>query len=167
MSLNDSLAAMQQWPLYAAIAESDWLFPSLESLYVIAITLVVGSIIVVDLRLIGVAGAKRPLAAFMAQFLPVTWTAFIFAALTGGLMFLAKPVSYAGTPFSSPSSSCCWRRASIWAPSTSSCSVRPTRAARISGLASLTIWISVVALGRWIGFTIGSVRQPPGNASRR
>jgi len=159
MSLTDALTALQALPLSTAIAESDWIFPMIESLHVIAITLVVGSIIVVDLRLIGVAARTRPLAAFTAQFLPITWCAFALAALTGGLMFLAKPVSYAGNIFFlaklllllAAGLNMAAFHLFVERPAHQG---RADGAARLSGLASLTIWIGVVALGRWIGFTI-------------
>jgi hypothetical protein len=159
MSLNDVLTALQALPFSTAIAESDWLFPTIESLHVIAITLVVGSIIVVDLRLIGVAAAKRPLAAFTAQFLPITWSAFALAALTGALMFLAKPVSYVGNVFFlsklilllAAGLNMGVFHLFLEGPAHKG---QALGAARASGLASLTIWIGVVALGRWIGFTI-------------
>jgi hypothetical protein len=142
MSLNDVLTTLQGLPLSTAIAESDWLFPTIESLHVIAITLVVGSIIVVDLRLIGVAA-----------------TAFILAALTGSLMFLAKPVSYVGNVFFLS------KLALLLAAGLNMGAFhlfverrahqgQALSATRAFGLASLTIWIGVVALGRWIGFTI-------------
>ncbi len=159
MSLNDVLNAIQQWPLSTAIAESDWLFPTIESVHVIAITLVVGSIIVVDVRLIGFGAPKRPLAAFTAQFLPITWSAFALAALTGSLMFLAKPVSYVGNVFFLS------KLALLLAAGINMGAFhlfveqrahqgQALGATRVFGLLSLTIWISVVALGRWIGFTI-------------
>jgi hypothetical protein len=159
MSLTDVLTALQTLPLSTAIAESDWLFPMIESLHVIAITLVVGSIIVVDLRLIGVAATNRPLAAFTAQFLPITWSAFALAALTGSLMFLAKPVSYVGNVFFLS------KLALLLAAGLNMSAFhlfverrahqgQALVATRVFGLTSLTIWIGVVALGRWIGFTI-------------
>jgi len=159
MSLTDVLTSLQALPLSTAIAESDWLFPTIESLHVIAITLVVGSIIVVDLRLIGVAATNRPLGAFTAQFLPITWTAFALAALTGSLMFLAKPVSYVGNVFFLS------KLALLLAAGLNMAAFhlfverrahqgQALGATRVFGLTSLTIWIGVVALGRWIGFTI-------------
>ena len=43
-----------------AIAESDWLFPGLEAIHVIALTTVVGSIAMVDLRLLSLLLRKAP-----------------------------------------------------------------------------------------------------------
>jgi len=159
MTLNDLLTSLQNLPFSTVIAESDWIFPTLESAHVIAITLVVASITVVDLRLIGLASAKRPLAAFTAQFLPITWSAFVIAGLTGGLMFLAKPTSYVGNIFFLS------KLGLIAAAGVNMIAFhlfverrahqgQALGVARASGLASLTLWIGVVALGRWIGFTI-------------
>jgi len=159
MSLNDLLSTLQSLPLSTAIAESDWIFPTIESVHVIAITLVFGSILVVDLRLIGLASTKRPLAAFTTQFLPITWVAFVIAGLTGGLMFLAKPTSYAGNIFFLSKLGLLLLAGINMAAFHLFVERRAHQgqalgAARLSGLASLTIWIGVVALGRWIGFTI-------------
>jgi hypothetical protein len=114
---------------------------------------------VVDLRLIGVAAVKRPLAAFTGQFLPITWSAFALAAVTGSLMFLAKPVSYVGNVFFLSKLALLLAAGMNMAAFHLLVERRAHQgearvATRAFGLASLTIWIGVVALGRWIGFTI-------------
>lgn len=147
--------------LATSIREVDVLFPALESLHVIAVTLVVGTIAVVDLRLLGIASHRRSASRLIHELLPFTWGAFAVALVTGSLMFTSKSIDYAAnTAF-------LWklvmlflaglnmtifhlgahRRIASWdsAPS-------PPSAARMAGLVSLILWTATIVLGRWIGF---------------
>src|SRR2546422_10806910 len=90
MSINDSLTWLQQLPLAVTVAESNWLYPILETAHVLAIGTVFGSIAMVDLRLLGLAWRERSLDELSATVLPWTWVAFALAALTGSLMFISK-----------------------------------------------------------------------------
>ena len=56
-----------------------WWFPFLESIHVIAITLVVGSILVVDLRLLGISGLQYSASRITRELIPWTWGAFFVA----------------------------------------------------------------------------------------
>ena len=147
-----------------AIRENDSLFPWLESFHVLAITLVVGSIAIVDLRLLGVASRDRSVSQLTRDVLPCTWVAFIVAALTGGLLFISNAPTYAynfyfqikilllalaGANmllfhfFGS-------RGVDNWGASPGTTPLQ----ARIAGAASLILWVGVVAFGRWIGFNL-------------
>jgi hypothetical protein len=159
MSLTDLLSSLAATPLAAAIAESGWIFPTLECFHVIAITLVVGSILAVDLRLLGLASRSRPADVFTAQLTPITWSAFSIALLTGGLMFLAKPLAYSQNLFFRGKLALLVLAAVNMAVFHLVVERRaggpaPGLAAKASGLASLVIWVTIIALGRWIGFTV-------------
>lgn len=147
------------WP--TAIRESDWLFPTIETVHVFALVLVVGSIMVVDLRLLGLTNRKRPFSEMAAEMLPWTWSSFVLAAIAGLLMFTSKAVTYyANIPFRIKIACLVlagmnmaffhWvsaRHLASWDRST------PPGAAKFAGAASLTLWTIIVAAGRWIGFT--------------
>src|SRR6185295_12451186 len=81
-------------PLSELIRGNELAFPWLESVHVLAITLVLGSIAVVDLRLLGVASRNRPVTRLIREILPVTWAAFGLAVLTGGTLFASNAVNY-------------------------------------------------------------------------
>jgi hypothetical protein len=161
MALEQTLAWLQDLPLPAQIRESDWLFPTIETVHVFALVLVVGSIITVDLRLLGLANRDRPFSQLAREMLPWTWTAFIVAAMAGALMFSSKAVIYFGNiPFRLKmlclllaGMNMLWfhwkgtRHLATWDAST------PPPRARFAGAASLLLWSSIVAAGRWIGFT--------------
>jgi hypothetical protein len=161
------LDALFQW-LYAtaagvAIRENESLFPWIESFHVLAITLVVGSIAIVDLRLIGVASLDRGVTRLTRDVLPCTWVAFAIAALTGSLLFISNAVNYAHNFYFQIKilflilagvnmllfHFIVGRDMASW----DAASATPL-GARITGAASLMLWIGVVAFGRWIGFTL-------------
>ncbi|PZN32617.1 MAG: hypothetical protein DIU71_07130 [Proteobacteria bacterium] len=153
---------LEETRIAAAVRESPLLFPWVESLHVLAIALLVGTIAVVDLRLLGVASRERPVTRLLAEILPFTWVAFIGAAITGALMFVSQALHYAtNVPF-------LWKSAllglalinllvfhRVTARTIERWDTGPALpvAARLAGGASLAIWIGVVAFGRWIGFT--------------
>jgi hypothetical protein len=149
--------------LAQTIAENDLLFPSIEAVHVMAITLVIGTIFIVDLRLLGLASLERAAHRLMGEILPITWSAFALAVVTGLLLFIAKAHSY-GTNFFFLGKMvllalaglnmlmfhfAAGREAGLWGAG-----VRPPRGARIAAGLSLTIWLGVVVFGRWIGFTL-------------
>lgn len=147
----------------AAIRENEFAFPWIESVHVLAITLVVGSISIVDLRLLGLASRDRPVQRVLRDVLPVTWTAFAVAATSGFLLFSSNAPAYARNPFLLVKFGLLllagvnmvlfhwWARRSLksW-----EASPLPPWRAKLAGGVSLLCWIGVVTAGRWIGFTM-------------
>src|SRR5215831_19537324 len=92
-----------QWlydtPVATAIRERGSLFPWIESTHVLAITLVVGSISIVDLRLLGLVWRGRAISKLLGEVLPLTWIAFVVAAITGSLLFASNAVKYSQNHF--------------------------------------------------------------------
>lgn len=148
--------------LGTAIRESATLFPIIESIHVIALTFVVGSIWIVDLRLLGVASRNRGVTALTNEILPWTWGSFVLATVTGLLLFCSNAVHYyENVPFRvkvvllalaglnmALFHSTTYRGVASW-----DTAAKPPAAARIAGGASIALWVGVVAFGRWIGFT--------------
>src|ERR1700744_2596669 len=92
--IKEFLTAMQATPWGTAVRESTWLFPTIESVHVLALVLVVGSIMMVDLRLLNLASRNRSVKELTADVLPWTWSAFVLAAITGTLLFSSSAVRY-------------------------------------------------------------------------
>ncbi|HEY4445440.1 MAG TPA: DUF6644 family protein [Steroidobacteraceae bacterium] len=152
---------LESTPPAIAISESSWLFPGIESVHVLAIALVVGSITMVDLRLLDLNLRERSVGELIAEVLPWTWTSFAVAVCTGALMFSSNATHYWGTvPFRAKMLLLILAGINMMAfhatihRSVDSWGRRPPtpRVAKISGGLSLGLWIGVVTLGRWIGF---------------
>lgn len=143
----------------------DSLFAWIECVHVMALTLVIGSIAIVDLRLLGLRSRERGVVETTAEVLPITWTAFVFAFISGGIMFASNAVAYAHNSFFQAKMALVilaglnvlgyhfvvGRNAGSWHTGDST----PLKA-RLVGGTSLALWIAVAACGRWIGFTINA-----------
>jgi hypothetical protein len=163
--LDAYLQSLQDTSVATAIREGAALFPWIECLHVLALTLVIGSIAIVDLRLLGLTSKDRGVAQTTAAVLPTTWVAFAFAVLTGTLLFSSNATTYAHNFYFQVKlilialaglnmgvyHSFLSRGSDTW----HTAQLTPVRA-RIVGGVSLCLWIAVVAFGRWIGFTISA-----------
>jgi hypothetical protein len=98
MSTPDFLLSLQNSSFGQAIAGStpgnDWWFPSIETVHVLALTIVFGSILLVDLRLLGISAKRVSMSKLSDEVLPWTWRAWIVAAITGSLLFISKADAY-------------------------------------------------------------------------
>src|SRR5258705_7119307 len=94
-ALDGWLRWLQATPFATLIAENDNLFPFIESVHVVAIALVIGTIAIVDLRLLGLASRDRAAGRLIGEVLPYTWAAFGVAEIAGGLIFPSNAASYA------------------------------------------------------------------------
>ena len=151
----------QSW-LGVAIAKSDWLFPTIETIHVIAIALVVGSIVALDLRLLGLSWQKRAVTEVAEDVLPLTWVCFVIAVVAGALMFVSAARKYAyDLPFQLKMillilagvnmmifHSFTYKRVRAW-----NHRVITPRGARVAAALSLLFWICIVGCGRLVGFT--------------
>src|SRR5262249_15874761 len=163
MGIRHALAWLQSTAIAKTIAENEVLFPWIESVHVLAVVLVVGTISVVDLRLLCIASVRRPVSQILHDVLPLTWGAFALAALSGALLFSSNATTYAGNFFFRLKVVLLGRaglnmggfpRAGARDVAQGESSRRTPAAAKLAGAVSLAIWISVVVFGRWTGFTL-------------
>lgn len=143
------------------LAESAWAFPTVESIHVLFLVLVVGSIFVVDFRLVGISPSHRSVRDLSREVLPITWAGFAIAALSGLAMFASKATTYLENKafliklvllaFAGINMLIfhflTYRSVDRW-----DVGVSPPRAARIAGGLSLLLWTAIIFAGRWIGF---------------
>ncbi len=153
---------VQARPLSEYIGFTYW-FPLLESIHVLAIGFVVGSILMVDLRLLGVAAAGYAASRITHELVPWTWAAFVVAVITGVGMFMTRATAYVENPAFQIKLlllilACAnmavfqfrtFRGIVYW-----DVGVAPPPAARVAGAASLLLWAGVVLAGRWTGHII-------------
>jgi tryptophan-rich sensory protein len=164
--LQDFVAAIEGSAIADSIRENDVLFPLIESIHVIAISLVVGSILVLDLRLLGVASLQRPVNRLANSILPVTWGAFAVAAVSGLLLFISNASKYLANGYFD-AKLCLIAAAGLNMMIFHGISAREMAkwdhekatpvSAWVAGALSILIWIAVVACGRLIGFTMDSL----------
>jgi hypothetical protein len=161
--LADLISYLENSRLADNIRENDLLFPFIESVHVLAICLVVGSILAVDLRLLGLASIHRSVSRVTNGILPLTWCAFVVAVASGGLLFISNATKYLGNGFfiaklfligAAGLNMMIFHAIGAkdlprWENET-----RLPLPARLAGGVSILLWVAVVACGRWIGFTM-------------
>jgi hypothetical protein len=150
--------ALQESALGHLMRSSPVLYPAAEILHIIGFVLLVGSIVALDLRLLGLGRgiAIQPMARLL---LPLSRTGLLLAVGMGFLLFSADAAHVVRNPafqakllliaaaliniaiaHAGP-----WRRSPLWhgeAP----------RGARLTGLASIVLWIAVICAGRLIAY---------------
>lgn len=159
MALADIWGWIETLPFAVRVAET-WWFPFLESIHVVASTFVVGSILMVDLRLLGLAAVRYPVRRVVREVIPWTYAAAALSTLTGAGMFASRASHYAANPafqikmallvlaaanmvvFHLVST----RRIAEWDEAAST-----AWPARFAGGSSLLLWIGIVLAGRWVG----------------
>lgn len=162
-SIGDLLRWLEDSAFAVSITQSDWAFPALETVHVLALSLVLGTVCVVDLRLLGWASRQRPYRELAREVLPWTWIAFCFSVASGGLMFITQAVEYyenvafrlkmtllllAGLNMAIFELFTV-RDAAKWGQGMSA-----SWRAKLAGALSLSLWVAIVFFGRRIGFTM-------------
>jgi len=152
---------LEQTSLGASVRESLWLFPALETLHLLGMAALVGTIAVFDLRLLGWVMRRERVSELAGRLLPWTWAAFAVQVVTGTLLFMSEAVKvYANPAFRLKMlliflaglqalifHRTAYRNVAAWDDS----GVLPV-GAKIAGFVSIVLWIGVVAAGRFIGF---------------
>ena len=75
-----------------ALHESLWAYPLLNATHVLTVMLFVGLLMMVDLRLLGVAFKETPVSELTSRLLPWSVAGFVVMFLSGALLFYAIPV---------------------------------------------------------------------------
>ena len=162
VNLLSVLGWLQETGLATRIRDSLWVFPLLESVHVIGLAIVFGTIAVIDLRLMGLASTSRSFSRIASDVMKWSWTAFAVTAVTGSLMFITNAHVYFHNAYfrakivllvlaalnvlvfqlTAARTIQQWDHAPLAPP-----------VGRAIATLSLIIWIAVIFAGRMIGFT--------------
>ena len=168
MDIPAILRWLEASALATRIRDSLYLFPFLESIHVIGLALVFGTIAIIDLRLLGTASTERPFKRMASDILKWTWIAFGLTAATGSLMFITNAgVYYHNFYFRTKMALLVLAAVNMlsfeltlgrsvhrWDKATAA-----PPAGRVVAVLSLVIWISVIFAGRLIGFTTSRAKE--------
>jgi hypothetical protein len=150
----------EKLPMGVWVRNSAWAFPFLQSWHFIGMTMLLGVVGALDLRILGVAPAVplRPL----HRFLPMAFVGFGINLITGICFFSHDPYVYAfNISFRIKmlliviaGLNALWFRLGVfldlerWGPG-----IEASRLAKVISAASLIIWLAVITAGRYIAFT--------------
>ncbi len=135
------------------LASNAFAYPALEVVHIVGVALLVGNLVLVELRVWG-AAAELPLRALARAALPISIGGFVLIVMSGTLMFAANPaellsnrtfvvklglVMLAGL-------NAAWFHARGGLD-------HPDALARAQTAVSLGIWLAVIICGRWIAYS--------------
>lgn len=143
---------------------SNWLFDVTETIHSLGIILVAGTIMLVDLRLLGKGLRAEPVSHVVARIVPWTLSGFALMFVTGAWLFASEATKLYRSPAFRVKlillalvglnalifHLTIYRSAAEW----DDVRIAPLRA-RIAGWCSLILWIGIIAAGRSIAYGPG------------
>jgi hypothetical protein len=97
------LAAMWEWLARPAISEllieSVWVYPVIQSIHVLGITVFLGLNVMLDVRVLGLSLRRAPVTEVASYILPWVAPSSLVTLATGMLLFIADPARFAASPF--------------------------------------------------------------------
>ena len=139
------------------VGDSLWAFPVLEGIHLLGLSLLGGSLLVVDLRMLGIGLTGQRTATLAAAARPWLLRALAIMVATGVPLFMSEAVK------------CYWNmsfRVKMVALPLAlaftflvrervahNSSLEGSGKSRLVAAASIAIWLTVAAAGRWIGFS--------------
>jgi hypothetical protein len=164
MDLNSFAQAVHSSALAEWMRSSLKAMPVVESIHVFCVALIFGTILIIDLRMLGYPDTKRSWTRTYSELVKVAWGAFAVSVVTGVMMFAPNAITYVGnTAFRLKLLTLLViginmaifhlvmaRNVSTWDKD-----ARAPLNVRLAGALSIVLWIAVIFLARWIGFTKG------------
>jgi hypothetical protein len=151
--------------LSKTLQDQAWVVPTSQSVHIIAVSVVFGSAVMINLRLLGVGRSGRSVSQLSNTLIPWMWRGLAVLLFTGVIQTITEPVRQFVTPMF-------WAKmamivvvatltawyaravrghASRWDAAAS----RPARA-KAFAIVSTLLWLAIIVCGRFIGYTWSS-----------
>jgi hypothetical protein len=163
--LNEALLKFAEWvaaqPVSIALHESFYMYNWIETTHVLTLTLSLGMLVFIDLRMLGWCMTSVPASRIAARLNKPMWIGFSIMLVTGTLLYTAIPVRTTQSLWFRIkmillvlAAINAWtfhrhlnRSASSW-----DLAAIPPRRTRLAAAISLTLWAGVVLTGRFIAY---------------
>jgi hypothetical protein len=140
---------------------SGWVIPLVQSIHILGIAAVMGTIVLIDLRVLGLAVPSQPVAGMVRRLMPVLWGALVVLLATGIVMIMGEPNRSVANPVFQVKmllllivlgltlyfTGKVRRDGLYWEAS----GVRRASARTLAAV-SVLIWVLIVFAGRWIAY---------------
>ena len=155
-----ALASIEASALGAAMRESVWLYPAAESVHIVGLALLFGSIAVLDLRLLGF-GRALPVRTLAGYILPGSLASFALIVPSGFAMFVAHASDFVVNPvfaaklvliLAAGCNAAVFHAGALRSVAQWDIGSSPPVAARIAAVVSLVLWVAVIACGGSLGY---------------
>lgn len=156
-------AWLAQTPISQFIQNVLWIIPAVQTVHILAIAAVLSSVVMIDLRIFGLAGRGMTMSDTAGRYVPWIWWGVLILALTGATLITGEPVRSLTNPAFQIKMALLvvalvvtvlfqrtvGAKAGAWdsAP-------RLPGAVRAAALATLLVWFAIAVFGRWIAYLI-------------
>jgi hypothetical protein len=163
MSLHDFAEYVRHLSLFTAVRESKLVYPCILSTHLAIIGVFGGLIVVTNMRLFGLVLTRYSIASVIRELRPYKWLGLILMVTMGILLMGSKANIYYDNPYFImkmsllfliiPLHSLIFHK-SVYQDETvpAADGTKTTGIAKIAGLTSLVLWVSIVICGRWIAY---------------
>ena len=161
LTLNEICHWIDQTALSQSIQAAGWVVPVVQTIHILAIAVVASSALMIDLRLVGVFWANRPIKDVTSRFLPLVWWPLLILLATGIIMIIAEPARSLKNPafqlkmlllIAALTVTALFqflqRRNAAFGDLRSG----PRAAAATLAVVSMLLWCSIIFAGRWIAY---------------
>jgi hypothetical protein len=152
--LNDS--AFSTW-----LREEDWPFPIIETIHLLALGMSVGTILWVDLRLMGFVTKRHPVSDIVGQLEPWAIPGFVVMFISGLLLFISEPMKcYTTLAFRLKAIMLVLTALNVWyfhakvypgVAEWDETAALPLQA-KMVGFVSMVLWFGIIIAGRWTAY---------------
>lgn len=163
MDFQEFWLQVELLPWVQYLAATIW-FPVINSLHVLSVCLMLGLLLIADLRLLGSAILDGPASLALKALLPWTVVAFVAATASGILLFMTRAATHVLNPaFQWKMGLLVLAGINVWifhrrlSPRVAAAGSqrKMPQAVRASAALSLVLWSGVMLSGRWIGHVFG------------
>ena len=152
---------LAETPLSVFIQNVAWIIPTVQTIHILCVAIVMSSMAMIDLRLLGLGARSQSLPDMVTRFMPWVWTALVILLLTGSILIIGEPARSLMNPafilkmsmlicvivVTLTFQSAIQRNVAFWELSA------PRRnAAKLMALVSILLLIAIVFAGRWIAY---------------
>ena len=162
MSLNTFVDWLAATGLSKTIGDHAWITPSVQTVHILAICVIMSAVLLTNLRALNVVGREETLLRFSDRYGPWIIAALLVLALSGSMLIVGEPKrSLENVIF--------WTKMGLLAVALAATAtillplrrdsqfwVSPGRSAMLKGLSlgSLAVWAGIIFAGRWIAYAV-------------
>jgi len=163
--MRETLARFCSWleltPPSRTLQTVEWAVPAVQTVHILAIAAVMGSMLFFNLRVLGLRGVDVPVARVSRRFVPVIWGSALVLLASGAVMIAAEPGRSLLNPVFQLKMALLLAALALTAVTARPLRHRPgywgetlvrSRLARVLAGLSLGVWVAILCAGRWIAY---------------
>ena len=163
--MPQSLHAFCEWlantPPSQLIQNVTWIIPAVQSVHIGCIAIVMGSVGLIDLRLLGITGRSQSISGMVNRLLPPVWISLVILFCTGAVLFIGEPVRSLENPAFQAKmlmllcvATLTYFLQHMLRGDVAFWELSPARrgTAKMVAIVSLLLWVGIVFAGRWIAY---------------